>query len=104
MTNEKVRIVLFDFLAFVVKKSATASRPLVLYLLIKLSNLLWLLLLLLLVILFAMNVEGIEVVAICQQQIHAVIRLIYLFSIVTNYFYSERLRCNTHSSNCKEGI
>lgn len=51
-----------------------------------------------------MDVEEIEVVAIYQQQLHEIIHLIYLFSIVTNYFYSEKLRCNTHSSNCKEGI
>jgi|ERR1044071_5485106 len=73
MTNEKVRTVLFDFLAFVAKKSATASSPLVLYLLIKLSNLLWLLLLLVLVILFGMDVEEIEGVTIYKQQIHEII-------------------------------
>ena len=98
MTNEKVRIVLFDFLAFVVKKSATASKPLVLYLFIKLSNLLLLLLLLPLLILggvemillFTMDVEEIELEAIYQQQIRERIRLIYPFSMLSYYFYSEK--------------
>jgi hypothetical protein len=31
------------------------------------------------------------------QQIQQTARLIYLFGILTNYFYSEKLRCNTHS-------
>jgi hypothetical protein len=39
-----------------------------------------------------MDVEEIEVVVVIyQQQIQEIIRLIYLFSIVTNYFYSEKL-------------
>src|SRR5919198_949054 len=96
MTNEKVRTVLFDFLAFVVKKSATALKPLVLYLFIKLSNLLLLLLLLLplLPILLIPGVILFIVLVDIQQmpEIITVYRLIYLFSILTNYFYSEKIK------------
>lgn len=86
------------FWPLLLKKSATASKPLVLYLFINLSNLLLLLLLLPLLILggvemillFTMDVEEIELEAIYQQQIRERIRLIYPFSMLSNYFYSEK--------------